>query len=249
MIEFREVHCTFSGDGGESIEAVRGLSLRIETGELHCLLGTSGCGKTTTLKTVNRLVEASAGTILLDHEDVRSQHPIELRRRIGYVIQSGGLFPHMTVARNIGLPCELAGWTDAKRRSRVAELMQWVHLAEDEFAQRHPAELSGGQAQRVGVARALATDPRHLLMDEPFGALDPITRRQVQDEFAMLQRQLGKTVLMVTHDVEEAFRLADRVSVMSEGKILQTGTPSEMRERPADDFVRDFVQGSGDGHG
>jgi osmoprotectant transport system ATP-binding protein len=182
--------------------------------------------------------------VLVDGRDVREQDPIRLRRSIGYVIQKGGLFPHMTVARNVGLLCELEDWEPARVQARVAELLALVNLPIDTFGPRYPRELSGGQRQRVGVARALALDPPIILMDEPFGALDPISRSRIHDEFMELQRSVQKTIVIVTHDMAEAFKLADEVALMSEGKIVQRGTEADFRERPASAFVEEFLRGS-----
>lgn len=220
---------------------MRDLSLIVETGETVCLIGPSGCGKTTTMKLVNRLIEPTTGTISVDGRDIREQDPIELRRRIGYVIQSGGLFPHMTVARNVGLLCEVEGWEPERTKGRVDELLELVNLPAAEFAARRPSELSGGQRQRVGVARALALDPGIVLMDEPFGALDPITRDQLHDEFAALKAAVKKTIILVTHDMREAFKLGDRIALMDRGEIVQIGTAADFREKPASPFVKTFL--------
>lgn len=241
MIEFRNVHKVFRDQQGAEVTAVRGLNLEIRTGETHCLLGTSGCGKTTTLRMVNRLEDPTGGSIRLGGEDIADLDVIRLRRRIGYVIQAGGLFPHMTVARNIGVMCELEGWTGAATTTRVAELLDLVNLRPGEYASRFPGELSGGQRQRVGVARALALDPEYILMDEPFGALDPITRAQLHQEFEKLCEAVHKTIVLVTHDLEEAFRLGDRVSLMHEAELVQTGTREELTSQPANEFVREFL--------
>ena len=243
MIEFQDVDKVFSDPRGGEIAAVRGLDLTIRDGETHCLIGTSGCGKTTTLRMVNRLEDPTGGRILFDGEDIATLDVYRLRRRIGYVIQAGGLFPHMTVARNVGVMCELEGWEEGRVRLRVEELLQLVNLPADEFAHRYPGELSGGQRQRVGVARALALEPECVLMDEPFGALDPITRRQIRAEFRQLLSEVRKTVLLVTHDLSEAFELGDRVSVMNEGVLVQTGTKEELMSRPESGFVADFLRG------
>ncbi len=242
MIRFEDVTREFPDTGGGTVVAVRNLSLTVETGETVCLIGPSGCGKTTTMKLVNRLIEPTHGTIRVDGHDVREQDRIGLRRRIGYVIQSGGLFPHMTVARNIGLLCEVEGWEVARTRQRVDRLLELVNLAPAEFRTRRPGELSGGQRQRVGVARALALDPEIVLMDEPFGALDPITRDQLHDEFAALKTTVRKTIILVTHDMREAFKLGDRIALMDRGAIVQIGTPAEFRERPASPFVETFLR-------
>lgn len=247
MIEFRAVHKEFVNARGERIAAVHDLSLAIERGETHCLIGTSGCGKTTTLRLVNRLEEPTRGQVLVGGEDVMQQDVYRLRRRIGYVIQTGGLFPHLTVADNVGLLPQLERRDRAAIRARIDGLLQQVNLPPERFADRYPGELSGGQRQRVGIARALALDPDYLLMDEPFGALDPITRAQVHDELRPLFDGLHKTVLLVTHDLGEAFRLAHRVSLMHKGAVVQTGTPDELRSQPANDFVAEFVQSHGGG--
>lgn len=238
MIEFQDVTKAFSDD----VVAVRNLDLTVSEGELLCLIGTSGCGKTTTLKMVNRLLEPTSGTILVDDEDVMAQDPIALRRRIGYVVQSGGIFPHMTVGENLGLLARLEGWPTVKREARVQELLELVNLDHEEYAARYPRELSGGQRQRVGVARALVLDPDYILMDEPFGALDPITRDGLHDEFLALKEKVKKTIVMVTHDMEEAFKLGDRVALMHFGELLQVGSLEDFRERPATDYVEEFLR-------
>ena len=243
MIEFQGVGKTFPDPRGGEITAVRELDLTVEEGETHCLIGTSGCGKTTTLRMVNRLEEPTSGHVLLGGADVGDLDVYALRRRIGYVIQSGGLFPHMTVAGNVGIMCELEGWTSVDVHQRVNDLLQLVNLPAEEFGQRYPGELSGGQRQRVGVARTLALDPDYVLMDEPFAALDPITRAQLHEEFPQLLTEVQKTVLLVTHDLGEAFKLGDRVSVMDRGVVVQTGTEAELTSRPANAFVADFLAG------
>jgi osmoprotectant transport system ATP-binding protein len=243
VIEFRGVDKIFRDPRGGEIAAVRGLDLVVQDGETHCLIGTSGCGKTTTLRMVNRLEEPSAGSILVGGEDVAGLDVYRHRRRIGYVVQTGGLFPHMTIARNVGIMCAIEAWPSAKVRERVDELLRLVNLPAAEFASRYPAELSGGQRQRVGVARALALDPDYVLMDEPFSALDPITRAQVHEELAPMFAHVNKTVLLVTHDLAEAFKLADRVSIMDKGQVVQTGTETELTASPANAFVADFLAG------
>ena len=205
------------------------------------LIGPSGSGKTTALRLVNRLIAPDAGEVLVDGRDVSGEDPVLLRRRIGYVIQEGGLLPHWDVLRNVSIVPRLLGWSEERRRTRAEELLSMVNLPAGEFGARRPAELSGGQRQRVGVARALAADPTVVLMDEPFGALDPIARRALQKEFVTWKRRLGKAVLLVTHDIPEAFRLADRVAVLRRGRVLQLGTPREIAENPADDFVRELT--------
>ena len=242
MIRFEAVSRSFDGPDGRQVLAVRGLNLEVGRGETVCLIGSSGCGKTTTLRMVNRLEEADSGTIRVEGRDVMELDPIRLRRRIGYVIQHGGLFPHLDVRRNVGLMCALEGWPEERTRERVNALLERVRLDPDEFGERFPGELSGGQRQRVGVARALALDPEIVLLDEPFGALDPITRGQLQQEFLELDRQVAKTVLMVSHDMDEAFLLADRVALMEEGELVQIGTLEDFRTRPNSEFVSDFLE-------
>jgi osmoprotectant transport system ATP-binding protein len=220
---------------------VENLSLAIEGGEFCVIIGTSGAGKSTALKMINRLVSPSEGRVRVDGKDVRLLPPAALRRRIGYVIQSIGLFPHWTVARNIGAVPELMGWSKARIRTRAAELLALLKLAPDAFLDRYPQELSVGQQQRVGIARALAADQDILLMDEPFGALDPITREALQAEIAEIRRASRKTVVFVTHDIDEALRLGSRIAVMDRGRLVQSATPLELLTAPAGDFVRDLV--------
>ena len=223
---------------------VHDLSLEVEEGQVCVLIGPSGSGKTTTLKMINRLVEPSAGRILLDDEDVTHGDPVKLRRRMGYVIQQVGLFPHETVAQNVATVPRLLGWDRQKVRARVDELLELVGLDPAEYRQRYPDQLSGGQRQRVGVARALAADPPVLLMDEPFGAIDPIARDRLQAEFLRLQDELKKTVVFVTHDIDEAVRLGDRIAVFRDGGVLeQYDTPANILGRPANEFVAGFVGG------
>ena len=222
--------------------AVDALSLEVPSGETCVLVGPSGCGKTTTVRMINRLVEPSEGHIFLDDEDVTNADPVGLRRRIGYVIQSSGLFPHQKVSENVATVPRLLGWDKTRIRNRVNELLDLVGLDPAEFATRYPHELSGGQAQRVGVARALGADPPVLLMDEPFGATDPITREHLQEEFLALQARLHKTVVMVTHDIEEAVRMGDRIAIMAQGgRLQQYDTPTEVLGNPATEFVASFV--------
>ena len=242
MISFRSVSKSFVDANGRETVALRDLNLSIDAGEVHCLIGTSGCGKTTSLRLVNRLEEPSAGQVLVGGEDVAGVDIIRLRRRIGYVIQSGGLFPHMTVAQNISVLNVLEGQRPDQMERRVNELLDLVHLEAAQFAERYPGELSGGQRQRVGIARALALDPEYLLMDEPFGALDPITRSQLLEDLQPLFKDLGKTVLLVTHDLEEAFAIGHRVTLLHQGSLVQTGPPDELMNAPANDFVAQFLR-------
>jgi osmoprotectant transport system ATP-binding protein len=235
-IQFQQARKSF----GERT-ALDGFDLSVAQGETVALIGPSGCGKTTALKLVNRLLDADSGTVAVAGRDVRGEDPIGLRRKLGYVIQEGGLFPHWDVRGNVETVPRLLGWPGPQRRRRADELLEMVGLPPAEFSARRPRELSGGQRQRVGVARALAADPPIVLMDEPFGALDPIARRALQREFLDWKRRLGKAVLLVTHDLSEAFRLADRVAVMDRGRLRQVGTREELTQRPADDFVREFV--------
>jgi osmoprotectant transport system ATP-binding protein len=226
----------------DSTVAVEELSLDVAEGELAVLVGPSGCGKTTTMRMINRLVDPSSGRIFVDGEDVTEVDAVKLRRRIGYVIQAIGLFPHQSVADNIATVPKLEGWDRARTKARVGELMELVGLDAGRLAKRYPHELSGGQRQRVGVARALAADPPVLLMDEPFGAVDPVARDRLQQQFLELQRQLRKTIVFVTHDIDEAIKLGDRIAVMREGGHLeQYADPATLLSEPQTEFVRDFV--------
>ncbi|MFC0523636.1 ABC transporter ATP-binding protein [Pontibacillus salicampi] len=236
MLKFDQVTKVYSGGH----KAVNQLSLEIEKGEFIVFIGPSGCGKTTTMKMVNRLIETSEGSISIEGEDIKHKNLVELRRSIGYVIQQIGLFPHMTILENISLVPKLLKWSEEKRRERAKELLKLVDM-DEETIHKYPGELSGGQQQRIGVLRALAADPPLILMDEPFGALDPITRDTLQQEFKMLQQSLGKTIVFVTHDMDEALKLADRIVIMRDGHMVQVGTPGEILRNPADDFVREFI--------
>src|SRR5215216_2787690 len=236
-VEFRHVSKEYGPQG-----AVVDLSLLVPAGEICVLVGPSGCGKTTTLKLVNRLVEPSSGQVLIDGQDVMRQDPVRLRRGIGYVIQQVGLFPHQTVAENVASVPRLLGWTAERIRQRVDELLALIGLDPARVRDRYPSQLSGGERQRVGVARAMAVEPPLLLMDEPFGAVDPIVRERLQDEFLRIQRQLGTTIMLVTHDIDEAIKLGDRVAVIrTGGHLAQYAPPAELLARPADDFVAQFV--------
>jgi len=238
-VEFRHVTKRYSPSGPPAVDE---LSLTVPPGDVTVLVGPSGCGKTTTLKLVNRLVEPTAGQILVDGRDVATIDRVALRRGIGYVIQQVGLFPHLTIAQNVTVVPELLGWETARRRERTDELLRLVGLDPARHGSRYPHELSGGERQRVGVARALAADPPLLLMDEPFGAVDPIVRERLQNEFLRLQAELGKTVLFVTHDIDEAIKLGDRVAVMDlGGRLAQHARPEELLARPASAFVARFV--------
>ncbi|HWV86365.1 MAG TPA: ABC transporter ATP-binding protein [Capillimicrobium sp.] len=227
---------------GQARPAVEDLTLDIARGEIVVLVGPSGCGKSTTLRLINRLIEPTGGRIEIDGRDVTHADPDELRRHIGYVIQQIGLFPHMTVAENVATVPEMLGWDRSRIRARVDELLTTVGMPPDEYRDRYPKELSGGQSQRVGVARAMAADPPVLLMDEPFGAIDPITRVRLQDEFLRLQAQMAKTVVFVTHDIDEAIKMGDRIVLLREGAhIAQYDTPERLLTAPADQFVADFI--------
>ena len=240
-----EVMIRLSGVGktyDDGTVAVQALDLTIERGELVVLVGPSGCGKSTTLKMINRLIEPTTGTIEIDGEDVTRKDPVKLRRGIGYVIQQVGLFPHQRIVNNVMTVPLLYGESRSTARERARELLELVGLDPATYAERYPHQLSGGQRQRVGVARALAADPPVLLMDEPFGAVDPVVRVRLQDEFLRLQRDLGKTVVLVTHDIDEAVRMGDRVAVFAAGgRLAQYDSPARLLAKPADDFVADFV--------
>jgi osmoprotectant transport system ATP-binding protein len=230
---------------GQDVPVVDALDLAIPEGEIVILVGPSGCGKTTTLKMINRIVEPTSGTIRLQGEDVTHADADHLRRRIGYVIQQIGLFPHQTIARNIAAVPRLLGWDRRRTDERVDELLDLVGLEPSAYRDRYPKELSGGQRQRIGVARALAADPPVMLMDEPFGALDPISRERLQNEFLRLQQRIRKTIVFVTHDIDEAIKMGDRIAILRPGsRVAQYDTPERVLTAPADDFVREFI-GSG----
>lgn len=237
MIRFNHVTKTWP----DSTTAVNDLTLEVARGETLVLLGTSGSGKTTTMKMVNRLIDPTSGEIKIDGVDIMEQDAIELRRRIGYAIQQIGLFPHMTVRENISVVPKMLNWTKEAINERVEMLLTMVSMEPDEFSERYPAQLSGGQRQRIGVARALAADPPIVLMDEPFGALDPITREQLQNEFLDLQSEIQKTIIFVTHDVFEAVKMGDRIALLDQGELQQLATPAELVDSPANEFVDSFL--------
>ncbi len=236
MIEIKNLTKRYNG-----FTAVENLSLTIGKGELCAMIGPSGCGKSTTLKVLNRLEEPTEGSVCIDGVDIMDTDPVMLRRGIGYVIQNTGLFPHMTAGENIATVPQLLKWDKAEINERVENLLNLVGLDTAEYRDKYPSELSGGEAQRVGVARALAADPEVLLMDEPFGALDPITRSELQNSLVKIQNELKKTIVFVTHDIDEAILLADKIVLMKEGHIVQSGRPEELLEQPVNNFVRDFV--------
>ncbi|MED2971183.1 betaine/proline/choline family ABC transporter ATP-binding protein [Fictibacillus sp. B-59209] len=236
MLKFDHVSKAYKG----SKKAVNDISIEIERGEFIVFIGPSGCGKTTTMKMINRLIEPSEGTISIEGQNILEKDYVQLRREIGYVIQQIGLFPHMTIQENIALVPKLLKWPESKRRERAMELLKLVNMTDD-FLNRYPHELSGGQQQRVGILRALAADPPLILMDEPFSALDPITRDSLQEEFKKLQKTLNKTIVFVTHDMDEALKIADRIVIMRDGEFVQIGTPDEILRNPANDFVEEFI--------
>ena len=239
MIHFKQVSKHFAGKA-----VVRDLTLEMGKGEFTVLIGTSGSGKSTTLKMINRLVEHDRGEILFAGEPIEKFRAQDLRRRMGYAIQSIGLFPHWTVEENIATVPQLLKWPKTKIRDRVTELLELLNLDPRQFRHRYPHQLSGGQQQRVGVARALASDPEVLLMDEPFGALDPVTRATLQEEVARIHKMTHRTIVLVTHDIDEALALADRIVLLNDGQVVQQGTPLELLTKPATPFVRDFFGGS-----
>lgn len=238
MLEFRQLTKKY---GGAVAPAVDNFTLTVNQGELIVLIGPSGCGKTTTLRMINRLIEPSSGTLLLEGRDYKTYNPVELRRRLGYVIQRIGLLPHLTIAENISFVLKLTGMNRKQRQDRATELLDMVGLRAQDYLHRYPRELSGGQQQRIGVLRALAHDPDIILMDEPFGALDPLMREQLQEEFKQLQQNVAKTIIFVTHDMDEALSMADRIVLMRDGKIVQVAAPEEILRNPADDFVASFI--------
>lgn len=241
MIELDQLSKTYTQKDGTKIKAVDAVSLKVAEGEICVFLGPSGCGKTTTLKMINRLIKPTSGRVLLNGEDTSGIDEVTLRRHIGYVIQQTGLFPNMTIEENITIVPRLLGWDKKRCRERAIELMAMVALDPKRFLTRYPRELSGGQQQRIGVIRALAADAPVLLMDEPFGAVDPINRESIQNEFFQMQRQLNKTVIMVSHDIDEAIKLGDQVAIFRAGKLVQFDHPDTLLARPKDEFVGAFV--------
>ncbi|MBU5436969.1 betaine/proline/choline family ABC transporter ATP-binding protein [Tissierella sp. MSJ-40] len=237
MIQFENVSKVYE----DGFEALKDINFKVEEGELLVLIGPSGCGKTTTMKMINRLIEPTSGTVYIKGKPIKSQNPVDLRRDIGYVIQQIGLFPHMTIGENVSLIPKLKKQDPEEYMKKVDELLNMVGLNAKVYKKRYPKELSGGQQQRVGVVRALAADPSIILMDEPFSALDPISREQLQDELVKLQEEINKTIVFVTHDMDEALKIADRVCIMKNGQIVQLDTPERILRHPANDFVRDFI--------
>ncbi|SFL37428.1 osmoprotectant transport system ATP-binding protein [Paenibacillus sp. 1_12] len=237
MIQFKGVNKVY--DDGHKV--LKDINLEIKEGEITVLIGPSGCGKTTTMKLINRLINPSSGEIKIRQNDISTLNPMELRRKIGYVIQNIGLFPHMTIAQNVGVVPRLLKWDKPKIEARVEELLKLVGLNPEIYRNRYPSELSGGQQQRIGVIRALAANPAVILMDEPFSALDPISREQLQDELVRLQQEIKKTIVFVTHDMDEAIKIADTIILMKDGEIVQTGHPEHILRHPANDFVKSFI--------
>ncbi|MGM0421394.1 MAG: betaine/proline/choline family ABC transporter ATP-binding protein [Bacillota bacterium] len=238
MISLKNISKTYPG---ESSPAVDNLSLQIDEGEICVLVGPSGCGKTTTLKMINRLIEPSSGKIIINGQDAINQNPNKLRQDIGYVIQNIGLFPHMTVKENIATVPKLKDWEQTKINKRVDELLNLIGLDPADTKNKYPAQLSGGQKQRIGVARAMAVDPPIMLMDEPFAAVDPITRTQLQNEFLSLQKKIQKTICFVTHDIDEAIKMGDKIAILNQGKLIQYDSPKNILFNPKNEFVEDFV--------
>ncbi|RJT27144.1 osmoprotectant ABC transporter ATP-binding protein OsmV [Buttiauxella izardii] len=241
MIKLENLTKQFVQKNGQTFNAVDNVSLNVPEGEMCVLLGPSGCGKTTTLKMINRLIAPTGGNILINGKNTNELDTVTLRRNIGYVIQQIGLFPNMTIEENITVVPRMLGWDKARCKERASELMSMVALDPNKFLNRYPREMSGGQQQRIGVIRALAADPPVLLMDEPFGAVDPINREAIQNEFLEMQRQLKKTVMLVSHDIDEALKLGDRIAVFRQGKIVQCASPDELLAKPANEFVGSFV--------
>ncbi|SFE44179.1 osmoprotectant transport system ATP-binding protein [Lentibacillus persicus] len=237
MIQFNDVSKIYNG----SVKAVDNVSFDVQDGEFVILVGPSGCGKTTLLRMVNQLEDITDGEIILNGKSLKELNKIEMRRKIGYVIQSNGLFPNMSIEKNVMIVPDLLGWDRKKRQDRFNHLMELIGLHPDEFRKRYPHELSGGQQQRIGVARALAADPPVMLMDEPFGALDPIIRNRLQEEFLQIQKEVNKTILFVSHDIDEAVKMGDKIALLRDGQIMQYDRPAEILNHPKNDFVSEFV--------
>ncbi|MFD1416035.1 betaine/proline/choline family ABC transporter ATP-binding protein [Oceanobacillus jeddahense] len=237
MIELKNIGKTYE----DGFQALKDINLEFEDGKINVLIGPSGCGKTTTMKLLNRLVDYTSGDILLDGESIKQTNPIELRRKMGFVIQNIGLFPHMNIYNNVATVPKLLKWDKDKIHQRVMKLLDMVNLEPDTYMNRYPSELSGGQQQRIGVIRALAAEPGIILMDEPFSALDPISREQLQDELIRLQSEINKTIIFVTHDMDEAIKIADQIILMKDGSIVQQASPEEILKNPANDFVKGFI--------
>ena len=240
MIEFQNVTKVYES-ADKKVTAVNNINFHVEPGEICVFLGPSGCGKTTLLRMVNRLIPITSGSIEVDGKNINSMDIIKLRRSIGYVIQHNGLFPNMTIEDNINVVPKMLGWDQNRMKNRYSELMEMMGLDPGQFQKRYPFELSGGQQQRIGIARALAADPPVMLMDEPFGALDPVIRDHLQNEFLRIQKEMKKTILFVSHDIDEAIKLGNKVAIFDAGKLKQIGTPDEILSNPKNDFVRDFV--------
>ncbi|MGP4040799.1 betaine/proline/choline family ABC transporter ATP-binding protein [Gracilibacillus sp. D59] len=237
MIQLKGIHKVY----GDGFQALQDINLTFEEGKINVLIGPSGCGKTTTMKLLNRLTDYTEGQILIDEKDIQQINRIELRRQMGYVIQNIGLFPHMTIYDNVATVPKLLKWDKQKIKQKVDELLRMVNLDPEVYRDRYPAELSGGQQQRIGVIRALAAEPSTILMDEPFSALDPISREQLQEELVRLQQEINKTIVFVTHDMDEAIKIADQIIIMKSGHVVQQGSPQEILANPANDFVKEFI--------
>lgn len=237
MIELKKVNKVYE----DGFQALSNVDVQFEEGKINVLIGPSGCGKTTTMKLLNRLVDYTDGEVLFNGEKIKEMNPIELRRQMGFVIQNIGLFPHMTIYNNVATVPKLLKWDKAKIKKRVIELLEMVNLDPETYMHRYPSELSGGQQQRIGVIRALAAEPSTILMDEPFSALDPISREQLQDELLRLQTEINKTIVFVTHDMDEALKIADHIILMKDGQVVQQGSPSNLLANPANDFVKEFI--------
>lgn len=237
MIELKNINKVYE----DGFQALKGIDLTFEEGQINVLIGPSGCGKTTTMKLLNRLIDYTDGELTIDGQLIKDINPIDLRRQMGYVIQSIGLFPHMTIYDNVAAVPKLLKWDKEKINQKVDELLKMVDLDPDTYRNRYPNELSGGQQQRIGVARALAAEPKIILMDEPFSALDPISREQLQDELVNLQKDIKKTIIFVTHDMDEAIKIADQIILMRDGQVVQKGAPADLLANPANDFVKEFI--------